>query len=158
MLDRNIIKILLRQKQTSQLKLADSLGLKSQSNIAGIINRKDGCMGTDNFVKIVTALNADVVVYDLTTNRKFKVSPDGMSLKSVLRAIIAEKRVSQKWLADQLGLTQSSISSYVSGTRTNMRMNSAISILEVMGCVMSVYDKDTGLAYEVNMIDDTFGS
>lgn len=157
MLDRNIIKILLRQKQTSQLKLANDLGLKSQSNIAGIINRKDGCMGTDNFVKIVTALNADVVVYDLTTNRKFKVSPDGMSLKSVLRAIIAEKRVSQKWLAGQLGLTQSSISSYVSGTR-NMRMSSAISILEVMGCVMSVYDKDTGLAYEVNMIDDTFGS
>lgn len=155
MTGKNVVRALLRQKRMTQDKLAEAVGLKNGGNVSAMLNGRTN-LSTIRFIRMMDAMGVDVVVYDLTTHRKFRISEDGLMIKPVIRMLMAEKRITQKWLAQQLDVSQSSISSATFGKSHNVRLSRVVDILEMMGCVLSVYDRDTGNAFEVNNIEEDY--
>ena len=57
-----VIKQIIIFRDSSQAELAEFMGYKSQSNINGLLNR--GNMGVDKLVRMVEALDCELVVRD----------------------------------------------------------------------------------------------
>ena len=156
MTDKNVIKILMKRRGVNQAKLAALVGFKSQSNITGILNRRTGGMLVNNFIAMLDALDADMVIYDLTTKEPYKVCLEGMDIKTILKIIMFKKRMSQKWLAEQKKVSNGAISWFIRGEGKSMRMTNAMELCETMGCVISVYDRATGETYEIDTNDEGY--
>ena len=74
MLTKNIIKDIMKLRGWSQSKLAEEAGLKSQSNITGLLNRYSS-MRADSFVQLAEAMGCEVIVRDkMGTGREWKVT------------------------------------------------------------------------------------
>lgn len=74
--DRAIVKMLIKEKGTSQTKLAESAGFKSQSNITGLLNNNLKGMRTDNLYRLLSAMGCSLIVRDNETGREYVITED----------------------------------------------------------------------------------
>lgn len=70
---REIIKELIKTRNWSQSKLAEEAGLKSQSNVTGMLNRSSS-LRVDNLVKLVEAMGYEVIIRDkMGSNKEWRI-------------------------------------------------------------------------------------
>lgn len=63
-----IVRSAIKERNTTQTILAEEARLKRQTNIAGMLRSKS--MKVDNFVRLLKAMNYDVVVVDHLSGEK----------------------------------------------------------------------------------------
>ncbi len=74
MLSKNIVKDMMKTRGWNQDKLAEETGLKSRSNVTGMINRNTS-MRVDSLVLFAEAMGYEVVIRDkMGSNREWKVT------------------------------------------------------------------------------------
>lgn len=71
--EREIVRTIMQDKGYTQTSLAEKAGMKRQSNVSEILRSQS--MRTDNFVRLLDALECDLVVQDRESDSEWVVAP-----------------------------------------------------------------------------------
>ena len=70
--EREIVRTIMQDKGYTQTSLAEKAGMKRQSNVSEILRSQS--MRTDNFVRLLDALECDLVVQDRESDSEWVVA------------------------------------------------------------------------------------
>ena len=78
MTDKELIKAVMRSKHISQKELARRANFKNPANVAGLLNSNKKSMRCDNLVRLLSAMDCEIIVVDIGTDEDWTLDFDNV--------------------------------------------------------------------------------
>lgn len=89
--EKEILKVVMKERKVTQEQLAKKLGYAAQAGVGRLLSR-DGSLRVDTLVKLLSALDYDVVIRDRWGRAEYAVDTDDDSIEEMEARVAAIQR------------------------------------------------------------------